>query len=44
MKAIIIAAGPSNRLRPTTDDGPKCMLKIDGKPIIQNTIEIFRNN
>ena len=44
MKAIIIAAGPSKRLRPLTSDLPKCMLKINGKPIIQNTIEIFRKN
>lgn len=44
MKAIIIAAGPSNRLRPLTENIPKCMLKINGKPIIQNTIELFRNN
>src|SRR3989338_9157123 len=44
MKAIIIAAGPSKRLRPLTDDIPKCMLKIDGKPILQNTIDLFRNN
>lgn len=44
MKAIIIAAGPSKRLRPLTDDKPKCMLKIKGKPIIQNIINLFRNN
>ena len=44
MKAIIIAAGPSKRLMPLTEDLPKCMLKIDGKPIIQNAIELFRNN
>jgi len=44
MKAIIIAAGPSTRLRPITSDRPKCMLKIDGTPIIQNTVELFRNN
>jgi|TARA_B100002003_G_C14027081_1_gene495168 choline kinase len=44
MKAIIIAAGPCKRLRPLTENLPKCMLKIDGKPIIQNTIDIFRNN
>lgn len=44
MKAIIIAAGPSSRLRPLTDNMPKCMLKINGKPIIQNTIELFINN
>ena len=44
MKAIIIAAGPSNRLRPLTDDVPKCMLKINGKPILQNTIDLFRGH
>ena len=44
MKAIIIAAGPSNRLRPLTDNLPKCMLKINGKPIIQNTMDLFRKN
>lgn len=44
MKAIIIAAGPSKRLRPLTENLPKCMLKINGKPIIQNTIDLFRNN
>jgi len=44
MKAIIIAAGPATRLRPLTNDLPKCMLKIKGKPIIQNTIDLFRKN
>ncbi len=44
MKGVIIAAGPSKRLRPLTDDKPKCMLKIYGKPIIQNIIELFRKN
>ena len=44
MKAIIIAAGQCKRLRPITDNVPKCMLKINGKPIIENTIELFKNN
>ena len=44
MKAIIIAAGPSTRLMPLTQNTPKCMLEIKGKPIIQNAIEIFRKN
>lgn len=44
MKAIIIAAGPSTRLRPLTDNLPKCLLEINGKPILQNTIDIFRDN
>lgn len=41
MKAIIIAAGICERLRPLTNDLPKCMLRINGKPIIQNIIELF---
>jgi len=44
IKGIIIAAGPSSRLRPLTDNLPKCMLSIKGKPIIQNTIDNFRAN
>ena len=44
MKAIILAAGPCKRLRPLTENLSKCMLKIGGKPIIQNTIELFRND
>lgn len=44
MKAIIIAAGASNRLKPLTDNIPKCMLSIKGKPIIQNAIELLRKN
>src|SRR3989344_5285896 len=44
MKAIIIAAGMSNRLRPITDNLPKCMLKIKGKSLLQSAIDIFRAN
>jgi len=44
MKGIIIAAGPSKRMMPLTKDKPKCLLKIKGKPILQNTIDLFRKN
>lgn len=44
MKGIIIAAGPSTRLRPITNNLPKCMLKIEGRRIIENTIGLFRKN
>jgi len=44
MKAIIIAAGKATRLLPLTEKTPQCMLKIKGKPIIQNMIELFRSN
>ncbi len=44
MKAIIIAAGPGNRLRPLTDEKPKCLLEVGGKTILQRTLEALRRN
>ena len=42
MKAIIVAAGPGSRLVPLTDVKPKCLLEINGKSIIQRTLEVLR--
>ena len=42
--AIVIAAGVGSRLRPLTDDLPKCMLTIDGKPLLQHAAAIFRSS
>ncbi len=39
MRAIFIAAGMGTRLRPYTDDRPKCMLPLDGRPVIENNLE-----
>ncbi|MGB2845099.1 MAG: helix-turn-helix domain-containing protein [Candidatus Aminicenantaceae bacterium] len=39
MKAIIIAAGMGNRMRPYTVDLPKCMLKFGGKTLFQRQQE-----
>lgn len=39
MKAVILAAGLSRRLRPLTDTMPKCLLEINGKNFIQRTLE-----
>ena len=39
MKVIILAAGQGTRLRPLTDDRPKCMVEINGKSIIQRQID-----
>lgn len=42
MKGIIIAAGVGRRLKPLTDDKPKCMLEIRGEPILKKTVDSFR--
>ena len=39
MKAVILAAGCSRRLRPHTDFMPKCLLTVAGDPILQRAIQ-----
>ena len=39
MKAMILAAGRGERMRPVTDTVPKPLLKVRGRPIIEWTIE-----
>jgi choline kinase len=39
MKAIIVAAGRGKRLGVETDDIPKCMVKVGGRPILHWQIE-----
>ncbi len=39
LRAILLAAGFGTRLRPLTLDIPKCLVKIDDKPILQEWIE-----
>jgi choline kinase len=38
-RAIILAAGRGSRLRPYTDDRPKCLIEIDGRSLIDRQIE-----
>lgn len=42
MKAIIVAAGMGRRLSPYTDDRPKCLVEINGRPLLQRQIEAYR--
>lgn len=44
MKGIILAAGPSTRLRPMTEYLPKTLLEIEGKTLIERIIEALRSN
>jgi choline kinase len=39
MKAIIVAAGRGRRLGPETDDIPKCMVRVGGRPILHRQLD-----
>ena len=39
MKAILLSAGYGKRLKPITNNTPKCLVKIKNKPIINHWIE-----
>ncbi len=39
MKVIILAAGQGTRLRPLTDDRPKCMVEVNGRSILDRQLD-----
>lgn len=41
-KAIIIAAGMGSRLKPLTEELPKCMLYFKGKTLLERQLEVFK--
>ena len=44
MKTILLAAGFGTRLRPLTDNIPKCLVPIKGKPLLQIWLERLTNS
>ena len=42
MKAFLLAGGLGTRLRPLTDSTPKCLLPVQGTPLLQIWFDLFR--
>lgn len=42
MKCVILGAGQGTRLRPHTDDRPKCLVELAGKPILEYEVDALR--
>ena len=43
MNVIILAAGRGTRLRPLTNDKPKCMVELLNKPLIKHQIDVLND-
>jgi len=41
MRALLLAAGLGTRLRPLTDNMPKCLVDIGGKPLLDHWLELL---
>lgn len=41
MRAIVLAAGSGSRLRPLTDDRPKCMVSLGGWPLLHRQLAVL---
>jgi choline kinase len=39
MKAVVLCAGVGGRLRPLTDDRPKCLVEVCGRTILESCLE-----
>ena len=43
MKALLLAAGLGTRLKPLTDIWPKCLMPINGRPLLEYWLGILQN-
>jgi NDP-sugar pyrophosphorylase family protein len=43
MQGVILAGGLATRLRPLTEQIPKCLIKIHGKPFMEYQIDLLRS-
>ena len=44
MKALILAAGTASRLRPLTNDTPKCLLRVGQRSLLQRSMDALIQN
>lgn len=42
MRALVLAAGQGTRLRPLTDDRPKCLVPLLGRPLLEWQVDALR--
>lgn len=42
IRAIVLVAGLGTRLRPLTDDRPKCLVKLEGRPMLEIQLDVLR--
>lgn len=42
MRAILLAAGRGSRMKGLTEDRPKCLVELDGRPLLERQLEALR--
>jgi len=41
LQIVILAAGIGSRLKPLTDDIPKCLVSVNNKPLLEHQVDLF---
>jgi len=44
MQVVILAAGRGSRLKPLTDNIPKCLVSVNNKPLLKHQVDLFLSN